>query len=63
MIRKNASRMNIFIHSEMGGRWPGVIINVYTLEVALDKKVPIFSNITPKEFPSKQESRFSTVKF
>lgn len=55
--------MNILIHSEIGGRWPKVIINMYTLEVALAEKISVFNNITPKEFTYKQESRFSTTKF
>lgn len=63
MIRKDAPRMNIFIHSETGGRWPEVTINMYSLEVALAEKVSVFNNITPKDFTYKQKSRFSTIKF
>lgn len=48
MIRKAASRINIFIHSEIGGRWPKVIINRYTLEVALAEKVSVLNDITPR---------------
>lgn len=55
--------MSILIHSEIGGRWPQVIINMYTLEVALGEKGSSFSNITPEEFTYKQENRFLTILF
>lgn len=63
VIRKDACRINIFIHLEIGGRWPEVITNMYTLEVALAEKICVFNNITSKEFTYKQESRFPSIKF
>lgn len=61
VIRQNTSRMNISIHSEISGRWPEVIINMYTLEVALAEKGSSFSNKTPEELTYKQENRFLTI--
>lgn len=55
--------MNILIHSEISGRWPEVIINMYNLEVALAEKGSGFSNIAPEELTYKQENRFLTILF
>lgn len=63
VIRQDASRMNILIHLEIGGRCPEVIINMYTLEVALAEKGSGFSNKTLEEFTYKQENRFLTILF
>lgn len=50
VIRQDSSRMNILIHAEIGGGFPEVIINMYTLEVALAEKGSGFSNKIPEEF-------------
>lgn len=56
VISQDTSRINILIYSEISGRWPEVIINMYTLEVALAEKGSSFSNKTPEELTYKQES-------
>lgn len=63
VIKQDTSRMNILLHSEISGRWPEVIINMYTLKVALAEKGSGFSNIAPEEFTYIQENRFLTILF
>lgn len=55
--------MNILTHSEISAGWPEVIINMYTLEVALAEKGSSFSNKTPGELTYKQENGFLTILF
>lgn len=63
VIRQDVSRMDALIHSEISAGWPEVIINMYTLEVALAERGSSLSSKTPEELTYKQENRFLTILF
>lgn len=63
VIRQDVSRMDALIHSEISAGWPEVIINMYTLEVALAERGSSLSSKTPGEFTYIQENRFLTILF